>query len=496
MNNSKGPTSASSAAASHQNTPQQNRMIRHMPSSVGVSSSSLTTNTTTSAQPTELSAAITFLGEEALLQACDILVSQSNAMFGGQEKDITEDTVKSENTSHVNKLTQLHEKVKTSHDIIIKADEAGTLNDAATSNTQQQGIIMRSDSGLSKTNPSPSMNHRNSLVNVSGVKAPPNLSRGNSSISNTNTTPSLHRSRSSSLTAHGGGGGNASGSKNQLLLLSGRRQKMPSSTTESNKVTCNLEGCKNTAQQGGRCIKHGGKYITKQERALDRLPSDTSDSGVGGDGGGGKGSGKKAQPPPEVLNFLKALNSKNSGSPATGDGSTTDGGNVVGERLASFAGVDMPSLSTANAAKKRPPPPPSHPPSSSKKGRPTTKRVARGVPLAPSFMSDKTPAKGSKKDRPSSSEKTPATKTPSDKTQASSSSGARSSGRSSRRSSAPSSSEKIYDIGADVNVLMDGKQYGGIVKNVDYGSDDSGSDKGAMYEVELSGKSAFVLLLV
>ena len=102
-------------------------------------------------------------------------------------------------------------------------------------------------------------------------------------------------------------------------------------------------------------------------------------------------------------------------------------------------------------------------------------------------MSDKTPAKGSKKDRPSSSEKkTPATKTPSDKTQASSSSGARSSGRSSRRSSAPSSSEKIYDIGADVNVLMDGKQYGGIVKNVDYGSDDSGSDKGAMYEVELS----------
>jgi len=128
-------------------------------------------------------------------------------------------------------------------------------------------------------------------------------------------------------------------------------------------------------------------------------------------------------------------------------------------------------------------PPPSHPPSSSKKGRPTTKRVARGELLAPGIMSDKTPAKG-KKDRPSSSEKTPATKTPSDKA-SSSSSGQRSSGRS-RRSATPSSSEKIYEIGADVNVLMDGKQYGGIVKNVDYGTDDSGSDKGAMYEVELS----------
>ena len=95
MNNSKGPTSA--AAASDQNTPQQNRMIRHMPSSVGVSSSSLTTNTTsTSAQTTELSAAITFLGEEALLQACDILVAQSEALFGtlSTEKDIAEDTAK------------------------------------------------------------------------------------------------------------------------------------------------------------------------------------------------------------------------------------------------------------------------------------------------------------------------------------------------------------------------------------------------------------------
>jgi len=455
MNNSKGPTSASSAAASHQNTPQQNRMIRHMPSSVGVSSSSLTTNTTsTSAQTTELSAAITFLGEEALLQACDILVAQSDALFG-TKKDIVEDTVKSENTSHVNKLTQLCEKVKTSQDIIIKAEEAGTLND--TSNTQQQGIIMRSDSGLSKTNPSPSMNHRNSLVNVSSaIKPVPNLSRGNSSISNNNTTPSLHRSRSSSLTAHGGGAGvGASGSKNQLLL-SGRRQKLPNNnnTTES------------------------------KVRALNRLPSDASDSGVGGDSAaGGKGSGKKAQPPPEVLNFLKALNSsKNSGSPSAGG--STGGGNAVGERLASFAGVDIPSSSTPNAAKKRPPPPPSHPPSSFKKGRPTTKRVARGELLAPGIMSDKTPAKG-KRDRPSSSEKkTPATKTPSDKT-SSSSSGQRS-GRSSRRSATPSSSEKIYEIGADVNVLMDGKQYGGIVKNVDYGSDDSGSDKGAMYEVELS----------
>jgi len=448
MNNPKGSTSAGSVAASHQNTPQQNRMIRHMPSSVGVSSSSLTTATTsTSAQTTELSAAITFLGEEALLQACDILAAQSEALFG-----TAQDTAKSENTSYVNKLTQLNEKVKISQDVIIKADEAGTLNDT-TSNTQQKGIIMRSDSGLSKTNPSPSMNHRNSLVNVSSaIKPVPNLSRGNSSISNNNTTPSLHRSRSSSLTAHGGGAGvGASGSKNQISLLSGRRHKMPNNNS------------------------------SKQERALNRLPSDTSDSGVGEDGGGVKGSGKKAQPPPEVLNFLKALNSKN-GSPATGDGSTTDGGNAVGERLASFAGVDIPSSSTPNAAKKRPPPPPSHPPSSSKKGRPTTKRVARGQPLAPSFMSDKTPAKGSKKDRSSSSEKTPATKTPSDKTN-SSSSGQRS-GRSSRRSATPSSSEKTYEIGADVNVLMDGKQYGGIVKNVDYGSDDSGSDKGAMYEVE------------
>ena len=450
MNSKTGPTSASSVAASHQNTPQQNRMIRHMPSSVGVSSSSLTTNTTsTSAQPTELSAAITFLGEEALLQACDILAAQSEALFG-----TAVDTVKSENTSHVNKLTQLHEKVKISQEVIIKADESGTLND--TSNTQQQGIIMRSDSGLSKTNPSPSMNHRNSLVNVSGVKAPPNLSRGNSSISNTNTTPSLHRSRSSSLTAHGGGVG-ASGGKNQSSLLSGRRQKMPSNNNS-----------------------------TKQERTLNRLPSDTSDSGIGGDGGG-KGSGKKAQPPPEVLNFLKALNSKNSGGPSgDGSGSNLGEGGAVGERLASFAGVDMPSSSAQpnNSAKKRPPPPPSHPPSSSKKGRPTTKRVARGELLAPGIMSDKTPAK-SKKDKPSSSEKkTPATKTPSDKT-SSSSSGQRS-GRSSRRSATPSSSEKIYEIGADVNVLMDGKQYGGIVKNVDYGSDDSGSDKGAMYEVELS----------
>jgi len=34
------------------------------------------------------------------------------------------------------------------------------------------------------------------------------------------------------------------------------------------KVTCNIEGCKNTAQKGGKCIKHGGKYITKQERAV------------------------------------------------------------------------------------------------------------------------------------------------------------------------------------------------------------------------------------
>ena len=432
-----------------------------MPSSVGVSSSSLTntTTSTTSAQTqtTELSAAITFLGEEALLQACDILVAQSNALFGTSSTATNDgksaDTAKSENTSHVNQLTQLHEKVKTAQDTIIKADEAGTLNDT-TSNIGQQGIIMRSDSGLSKTNPSPSMNHRNSLVNVaSSIKPVPNLSRGNSSISNNNTTPSLHRSRSSSLTAHGGGGVGASGSKNQALL-SGRRQKMPNAnnTTES------------------------------KVRALNRLPSDTSDSGVRGDGcGGGKVGGKKAQPPPEVLNFLKALNSsKNSCSPASGDGST-GGGNAVGERLASFAGVDIPSSSTANTAKKRPPPPPSHPPSSSKKGRPTTKRVARGQLLAPSSMSDKTPAKGNK-DRPSSSEKTPATKTPSDKT-SSSSSGQRS-GRSSRRSATPSSSEKIYEIGADVNVLMDGKQYGGIVKNVDYGSDDSGSDKGAMYEVE------------
>jgi len=33
------------------------------------------------------------------------------------------------------------------------------------------------------------------------------------------------------------------------------------------KDTCHIEGCNNTAQRGGRCIKHGGKYISKQERA-------------------------------------------------------------------------------------------------------------------------------------------------------------------------------------------------------------------------------------
>jgi len=38
------------------------------------------------------------------------------------------------------------------------------------------------------------------------------------------------------------------------------------------KVTCNIEGCNNTAQRGGRCIKHGGKYISKQERARLGIP--------------------------------------------------------------------------------------------------------------------------------------------------------------------------------------------------------------------------------
>jgi len=37
----------------------------------------------------------------------------------------------------------------------------------------------------------------------------------------------------------------------------------PPTLGHTNKVTCNLEGCNNTAQQGGRCMKHGGKYIPK-----------------------------------------------------------------------------------------------------------------------------------------------------------------------------------------------------------------------------------------
>ena len=46
-----------------------------------------------------------------------------------------------------------------------------------------------------------------------------------------------------------------------------KKKKKRDEDEDEFKVTCSIEGCKNTAQRGGRCIKHGGKYISKKERA-------------------------------------------------------------------------------------------------------------------------------------------------------------------------------------------------------------------------------------
>lgn len=441
----------------------------------------------------DVSSAIAFLGESALSQACDLLIAQSKDLYDDgccaspstTTSSTTNDVVDKDTTTsqqqqqHVKQMTLLYEKVHNAHNIIIQAEEAGILHNNNSSNMNRN----RSDS---VTNPSPNNNaHRHNSISIPAGVIPP-LNRSNTTATATATPSLLVRSRGNSF-ASSSGGGRSSNNKNhsEVAAVGGSGIVVGSSSSPAGSIskqnqtfpsrgTSNRKSIQQLQDSGG-----GG--------SLKRSLSDISE------GKGGSGSNnKKGQPPPEVLNFLKALNSSKSlggdssdgkkkvdsdtvagergngdsddidmliwGVPKKGEGETNVSaeddmggrgsykcgrcgvpkkGHVCPHQATTVTLATASSISNATTPKKRsPPPPPSNPPSK----------------------------RGKKSDVAISSSAT--TATPNEKPAVTTSSYFRSSGRSKR--STPSSAEtKKFDVGQSVYVQMNNKHYSAIVKDVE-----------------------------
>lgn len=187
--------------------PQQSRAIRRKGSSVAVPQA-------------ELSSAISFLGETAVHQACDLLLRQSEELFGSET--VEQPARNDQQATYAHKMSQLYEKCKSAYDIVVRADELGMLSGAgghpghpslpirrthaissgvassmppppsrvsSFSGGRHQGSSGGVSSSGSKT---PSLFHRKSMsmqCGSSGGNRTKMLSRSNSNVSDTSADP-------------------------------------------------------------------------------------------------------------------------------------------------------------------------------------------------------------------------------------------------------------------------------------------------------------------
>ena len=295
--------------------------------------------------PQELSSAITFLGETALYQACDLLLAQSESLFGGNSTstaaaDETKDELKdggdkitsssnvamSEDApsesdakqtqgqkkageppspSCVQRLTLLHGKCKNAQNIILRADEAGMINDAGlpSAPSLMPGGTTSGNNLACQPSPMP-------RIAPSGSMPPPP------------TSMHLNRnlSSSSSLTPGGGGGslhrsrGSFSAGNNGGLLSNNPR--VASNDTMNNSSNNNLALLRRKSGHTTTITAADHNHGTGTNKKFHRTTSDGGDAATAGSHHkhNTPKEKKQANPPPEVLNFLRQLNSQGSES--------------------------------------------------------------------------------------------------------------------------------------------------------------------------------------
>ncbi|KAL9183239.1 hypothetical protein ACHAXT_005026 [Thalassiosira profunda] len=451
--------------------------------------------------PAELASALAFLGEKALLGACDILLAQSEELFGAANGDVGSNQTKCNDAgeiakerpadSHVDQLSALYQQSKNAHDVVIRADEDGMLSESPRANAPPP----------IGAHPSP-MVHRAASSGMMGVKPPPSLSRGMSGSS----TPALLRARGSfsgvgsnmaSLLQRkvqsdrhiGSGGANKSfhrgGStglaerrhaefreqhENVLLDRPDLREKVklreapaypPGEEGNSKVRLCMVEGCatRHQANCDYLCTTHNSLLYPEKK-------------GVEGSQRKGAGGEEASAPPPEALSFLKALNAGKRAAVGPGEMEPID------EEVA--AGTQSMTAATPLKRKaKSPPPPPSHPP--------PPKRERPAMPSeATSRSKSFTHVERAPPPPPKESLSAPETPAPPSKTPDQRSTRSRRSTPSSAGSK--SSTYKTYGIGESVLAMRNGEKRAAIVKNVHTGSDEEGEGGGddALYEVEFS----------
>lgn len=445
--------------------------------------------------PGELSSAISFLGEAALA-ASDLLLAQSEELFYGsvredpkgdnenissgqkragnieldaakdqeqtvdpkskKQKQASESVAETQNhnnqrTTCAHKFSLLYQKCKHAHDMILKAEELGSLHDFPHPRSGHPSPLVKQQ-------------RQGSSGGIASVMPPPNLSgRVGGGPSG---TPSLLRSRGSFGSTGGapaGAGAGPPGGKNPSLL---RRNAPGAEATHRRSVA-------------GAGMLH---------RSISGM---SVDGRAGTKGGGGAGGREKADPPPEVLDFLKALNSSKPGNSPVGANLEAIGNRAHPDGAGSIS-ISKDGTITPHKRRSIPPPPP---PSSQKQKFPVPPLPTHPPPPGKKEKSPDSiiaPPSYSMKLLPPRSQAVATTTATEDVTPSKPPEGQR---MTRSRRSAPGraslSQEKVYGVGESVRAKIGGIYRGGIVKNVDYGSGDDddveeASRKKVMYEVEFS----------